>query len=133
MQASLKKTIALVIALAMYNNYCIDERDAQVPPSRTVDELRTEMQGGIPLQTSTTSTDRDEVFFPRQLLDGGRHFDDIVHSGRRRQIRQYQYQADASHQQLPRDFYIALLQKPTWPVPCPGVLIVPNSNAFIRV
>jgi hypothetical protein len=26
-----------------------------------------------------------------------------------------------------------LLQKPTWPVPCPGVLIVPSSNAFIRV
>jgi hypothetical protein len=55
MQVSPKKTIALVLALAKLHNFCIDERDAQVPPSRAVDELRTEMQGGIPLQTSVNN------------------------------------------------------------------------------
>jgi hypothetical protein len=98
---SLKKTVALVIVLAKLHNYCIDEKDADVPAISAVDELRTEMQGGIPLETTPTPSGR--VLLPRQLIDGGNHFDDMDRAHRRSRTRQYQSQAEASHQQLPRD------------------------------
>ena len=50
MRVSLKKTVALVIALAKLHNFCIDEKEAHAPPSRALAELRTEMHGGIPLR-----------------------------------------------------------------------------------
>jgi hypothetical protein len=83
-----KETIALVIALAKLHNFCIDENDAQAPPSHALNELRTEMRGGAPLETTTTSTG-SRVLTPPQLLDGGRHFDDIDLQSRRRRVRQY--------------------------------------------
>ena len=109
MRVSLKKTIGLVIALAKLHNFCIDENEAHAPPSRALDELRTEMQGGIPLEAPTmleaaTTSTGTQALFPRQLINGGRHFDDIDLQSRRRRIYQYQSQADALHQQLPRDF-----------------------------
>jgi hypothetical protein len=77
MQVSIRKTIALVIALCKLHNFCIDENDL-VPPVGAVDELRTEMRGGIPLETTQTPTSIGRrVLLPRQLLDGGLHFDDI--------------------------------------------------------
>jgi DDE superfamily endonuclease len=103
MRVSLKKAIALVVALAKLHNFCIDENEARVPPSGAVDELRTEMQGGVPLEPTTT-TAGTQVILPRQLIDGGLHFDDIDRQSRRRRVRQYQSQAAALHQQLPRDF-----------------------------
>ena len=104
MRVSLKKTIALVIALAKLHNFCIDENEAQALPSRALDELRTEMQGGVPLEATTSNTGGTRAVVPRQLIDGGRHFDDIDRQSRRHRIRQYQSQADALDQQLPRDF-----------------------------
>ena len=103
MRVSLKKTVALVIALAKLHNFCIDEKEAHAPPSSALDELRTEMQGGISIETVTTSTGT-RVLFPRQLIDGGLHFDDIDRQSRRRRIRQYRAQAVALHQPLPRDY-----------------------------
>ena len=102
MRVPLKKTIALVIALAKLHNFCIDEREGHALPLSARDELRTEMQGGIPLDTSTTRNGSRELT-PRQLLDGSHHFDDIDGLSRRRTIRQYQSDALALHQQLPRD------------------------------
>jgi DDE superfamily endonuclease len=102
MRVSLKKTVALVIALAKLHNFCIDEKEAHAPPSSALNELRTEMQGGIPIETVTTSTGT-RVLFPRQLIDGGLHFDDIDRQSRRLRIRQYRAQAVAVHQPLPRD------------------------------
>ena len=77
MRVSLKKTIALVIALVKLHNFCIDENEAQALPSRALDELRTEMQGGVPLEATTSNTGGTRAVVPRQLIDGGRHFDDI--------------------------------------------------------
>jgi hypothetical protein len=67
------------------------------------------MLGGILLEAQTmleaaTTSTGAQALFPRQLLDGGRHFDDIDLQSRRRRIYQYQLQADALHQQLPCDF-----------------------------
>jgi hypothetical protein len=53
MQVSIKKTIALVIALFKLHNFCIAENDT-FPPVCAVDELWTEMQGGMPLVTTQT-------------------------------------------------------------------------------
>ena len=39
MRVSLKKTVALVIALAKLHNFCIDEKEGHAPPSRALDEL----------------------------------------------------------------------------------------------
>jgi hypothetical protein len=104
MRVSLKKTIALVVALAKLHNFCIDANETHAQPSPARDELRTEMQGGVPLEATTTSMAGSQVLTPRQLLDGGLHFDDIDPPARRRRVRQYQAQADALHQELPRDF-----------------------------
>jgi hypothetical protein len=101
MRISLKKAIGLVIALAKLHNYCIDEKDADVPPVRAADELRTEMQGGIPLEATTTPIGTERL--PHQLIGGGNHFDDMNRNQRRVRTRQYQTAAAASQQQLPRD------------------------------
>ena len=104
MQVSIKKTIALVIALFKLHNFCIDEHDL-VPPVGAVDELRTEMRGGVPLETTPTLTSNGRrVLLPRQLMDGGFHFDDVDQGYRRNRRRQYRSQAHALHRQLPRDF-----------------------------
>jgi DDE superfamily endonuclease len=113
MRVSLKKTIALVVALAKLHNFCIDASDTHTPPSPALDELRTEMQGGVPLEATTASTTAagSRVLTPRQLIDGGLHFDDIDAPGRRRRVRQYQAQANALHQELPRDFLHNLIDE----------------------
>ena len=101
MGISLKKTIALVIALAKLHNYCIDEKDEVVPPVSAVDELRIEIRGGIPLETTPMSSGGESI--PCQLIDGGNHFDDMDQARRRSRVRQYRSQAQAINQQLPRD------------------------------
>ncbi len=119
MHVSIKKTIALVIALFKLHNFCIDERDL-VPPVRAIDELRTEMQGGVPLEAALTLTsDGRRVVLPRQLMDGGLHFDDVDRGYCRSRIRQYQSEADALFRQLPRDFLHDLVAEAnlTRPVP----------------
>ena len=94
MRISLKKTIALVIALVKLHNYCLDEKDSDVPTLRAIGEVRTELQGGVPLETIPTSTGRT-MLLPRQLIDGGYHFDDLDQASRRSRTRQYQSQAVA--------------------------------------
>ena len=82
------------------------------------------MQGGIPLEAptmlkaATTSTGS-------QLLDGGRHCDDIDLQSCRGRIYQYQSQADALHQQLPRDFLHNLVAQAN--LACPALASVRHS------
>ena len=64
-----KKTIDLVTALVMLHNYWIDEKDSDVPTLCAVDEVRTELEGSVPLETTPTSTGRT-VLLPRHLIDG---------------------------------------------------------------
>ena len=72
MRVSLKKAIALVIALAKLHNFCIDENEAQALPSRTLDELRNEMQGEAPLkQQHQTLVVLEQSFHVNSLMEVG--------------------------------------------------------------
>ena len=89
------KRLLLWLLLCKLHNFCIDEKDL-VPPVGAIDEIQTEMQGGIPLETTQTPTSNwRRVLLPRQLMDGVLHFDDIDRANRCNQISQYQSQADA--------------------------------------
>ena len=88
LNVSLKKTIALVIALFKLHNFCIDELDTVVPAASAHDELQNAIEGGI-------VTDGESP--PEELLEGGNHFDDIG-GPRRRQAREREYTSSS----LPR-------------------------------
>jgi hypothetical protein len=78
MNVSVKKTVALVLALAKLHNFCIDNdvRHCDVAYISAADEWRNEMNGAVPLmETQHSESGRDVTAC--QLLDGGHHFDDI--------------------------------------------------------
>jgi hypothetical protein len=88
---TLRKTTALVLALAKIHNFCIDQTDTAILPITAGDELRlvSRNSGSIPLE-ELTGYDHgtvDENRVPRQLIGGGDHFEDVprdVREGRRR-------------------------------------------------
>lgn len=89
MNITVSKTVALVLALvARLHNYYIDENEARcdVAYSTATDEWRNEVSGAVPLvQTPQQYNDDDASsagIIPRQLLDGGTHFDDLGVNGR---------------------------------------------------
>jgi hypothetical protein len=101
---SIKKSVALVIALAKLHNYCIDCDDT-VTPSTASDEWRSEINGAIPLVTTLEAHhDLNSGRTPRQLLDGGNHFDDIGSNGRYNRQRRYNYMSESVGIPLPRDY-----------------------------
>lgn len=110
MNLSVKRSVALVIALAKLHNFCIDETDLEVPAVPAADELEIEMHGGVRLETTEMS---GTTRIPRQLIGGGNHFHDMDLLSRRRQERQYRSQAQESahDQQLPRDRLHALIDE----------------------
>ena len=78
---SIRKTTSLVLALAKIHNFCIDQDDTSILPSTSVDELRLASQtnGSVPLEHLDGDNDDmadDNTTVPRQLIDGGDHFDD---------------------------------------------------------
>jgi hypothetical protein len=79
---SIKKTIALVTALAKLHNFCTDEMDDQMIESLPNDvyDIMNNEDGYVPLDTE----EDHEVAIPRGLLDGGNHFADIPRDLRRR-------------------------------------------------
>lgn len=102
MRVSLKKTVALVCALAKLHNFCIDADDGDVPTSTASDEWRNEMTGAVPLVPTLNSESGRDVA-PQQLLDGGNHFDDVGQNGRYNRQRQYDYVSRSEGRALPRD------------------------------
>jgi hypothetical protein len=78
MNVSIKKTVALVFALAKLHNYCIDQSDNSDLTYFANDEWLHELNGAVPLVPTrdSQSTGNNNVI-PEQLMDGGHHFDDI--------------------------------------------------------
>ena len=104
MRVSLKKTVALVCALAKLNDFCIDADDGDVPSSTALDEWRIEMTGAVPLESTPNSGLNHDVA-TQQLLDGVNHFDDILIQNGRYNSRQRQYDnvSRSKGRALPRD------------------------------
>ena len=78
MNVSIKRTVALVLALAKLHNYCIDQSDNSDLTYVANDERLHELNGAVPLVATQDlqSTGNNDVI-PEQLMDGGHHFDDI--------------------------------------------------------
>ena len=78
MNVSIKKTVALVLALAKLHNYCIDQSDYSDLTYVANDEWLHELNGAVHLVATRDlqSTGYNDVI-PEQLMDGGHHFDDI--------------------------------------------------------
>jgi hypothetical protein len=83
LNVSIKRTIALVNALAKLHNFCIDRGDVQVPRPCGVDELNliTHPLGHVPLEVQPGAGGQ-QVAVPTQLMDSGNHFDDMPRSSR---------------------------------------------------
>jgi hypothetical protein len=109
MKVSIKRTVALVIALAKLHNYCIDCDSGRVlAPSTASDQWQSELHGAIPL---VATTEHQRGVTPTQLLDGGQHFDDIGINGRYNRQRRYNYMADTGGiPPLPRDRLHSLVE-----------------------
>jgi hypothetical protein len=97
----IKKTVALVVALAKLHNFCINARDTNVSANTAHDEWLSEINGAVPLVPvegyEQCSESRLSSLVPQQLLHGGEHFDDIGRPGIRRRERSYR------HVLLPRE------------------------------
>jgi hypothetical protein len=79
---SIRKTISFLLALAKIHNFCIDQDNTSILPSTSVDKLRlvSQTNGSVPLEHLDGDYDDmadDNTTVPRQLIDGGEHFDDL--------------------------------------------------------
>ena len=80
-KVTVKKAIALVLALARLHNFCIDEKQGiEIPTAQ--DACNIEQEGAAPLEVDPATN----ISIPRQLLDGGAHFNDIDRNQRRRTL-----------------------------------------------
>ena len=84
----IKKTIALVNALAKLHNFCIDKNDGNTPHSNVDQALFEDLvhvegynSGFVPLVHNVEVRDvlDVDVDTPEALVGGGDHFDDIPH------------------------------------------------------
>jgi DDE superfamily endonuclease len=102
---TLRKTVALVLALAKLHNFCINFDDIQVLSQTPTDEWQNEIQGAIPLVPMQNAGVSQQDVVPEQLLGGGNHFNDIggVNARYNRQ-RRYNYWIERNEgMMLPRD------------------------------
>lgn len=81
---TVKKAVALVLALARLHNFCIDEKQS-IENSTAQDVSHIEQDGGVPLELDVDA----DVMVPQQLLGGGEHFEGIDRNGRRRRLRRF--------------------------------------------
>ena len=104
MGVSLKKTVALVCALAKLHNFCIEtEGDRDSPMPTPADAWEIEMNGGVPLVQAAPDAQSTHNVTPDQLIDGGNHFDDLEYRGRYNRQRRYDYLSSLSNIPLPRE------------------------------
>lgn len=104
MKVTVRKTVALVLALAKLHNYCIDVGDDCADVRNTaIDEWTAEANGAVPLvPVQTENASRNVV--PEQLVGGGHHFDDVGGSaGRHNLQRRYNYVSQVDGVPLPRE------------------------------
>ena len=80
---TLEKINALVLSAARLHNFCLD-MGQQVEPMDAIDEGHLEVQGLVPLEPDSQI---NGLLLPRDLMDGGDHFDDVDHNERRRRMR----------------------------------------------
>ena len=92
---SISKSVSLVLALAKLHNFCITEKENEVPAALAIDELGVVMEGAVPLETQRQ--------VPLQLLGGGEHFDDVDRNTRRQRLRQSTLESRALNLLLPRE------------------------------
>lgn len=84
MNTSIKKTVALVNALAKLHNFCINVQD-EVRTDSSPEDIRNLMdsaEGFITLDE--VEVEGIDTQIPLQLMDGGNHFDDVPVAIRRR-------------------------------------------------
>jgi hypothetical protein len=78
---TIKRTVAMVSALAKLHNFCIDENEDDVPalsPRDLVNVMANE-SGFLPSPDESAANSGRDVPLSRQLLlDGGNHFDDYI-------------------------------------------------------
>ena len=104
MNVSIKKTVALVLALSKLHNYRIDQNDSSDLTYIASDEWQHEVNGPVPLVTVRDSSGGKNDVVPEQLMDGGHHFDDIGGmGGRYNRQRRYNYISRVEGNPLPRE------------------------------
>ena len=111
-RVSIRKTVALVVALAKLHNFCIDCNDSRALAQTAHDEWQNELNGAIPLvaRPSHDSEFQGEALVPQQLLDGGNHFDDMGGAPiRYNRQRRYNYWIQNEGMVLPRDRLLSLI------------------------
>jgi hypothetical protein len=81
---TLRKTTALVLALAKIHNFCIEQTYITILPLTAGDEIRMISRdvGSIPLELDPTvieveNDNNDDYRIPRQLIGAGDHFEDM--------------------------------------------------------
>ena len=77
---SVRRTTALVLALAKIHNFCIDQTDTMILSNTPADEvdLMSRGTGSIPVDASDYEDGtHDDSWTPSQLLVGSKHFDDV--------------------------------------------------------
>ena len=96
---SLRKTIAMVLALAKIHNFCIDQTDTNILALTDADELRllSNELGSVPLDDIEDSDETTDHRIPTQLIGAGEHFEDVPRGIR--EIRRRSY----SEIRLPRE------------------------------
>jgi hypothetical protein len=113
---TVKKTIALVCALAKLHNYCISETEsANISPLQAQDSQHLENSGACPLQVRNGV----EQSLPMQLLGAGHHFDDVNRAHRRIMVRNAQRTARSSNIVLPRERLLAKVRASALTRPTP--------------
>ena len=84
-----RKTIAIVCALAKLHNFCIEQVDEEcheIPPEMGVDSVRHELLGTVPLVLD----DSHDQAVPVQLIGAGHHLDDYPRNNHHAHARKLQ-------------------------------------------
>ena len=97
-KVAVKKAVALVLALGKLHNFCTDEQESiEILTAHDISHI--EQGGGVPLELDFDTN----ILVPRQLLNGGHHFEGLDRNACRR--RQHQF----NNIELPFERLLALV------------------------